>query len=128
MLKQLSSILVYVHDMPRAVVFYRDVLGLPLDMESPGFSQFQAGNGVALGLHVAHGEMKSPEPGWVPSFDVEDIRAARERVVAGGGRITLDYHDIPGGVIFELADPDGNRIGVVQMGVSCADLGVAAHA
>ena len=128
MLKQLNSLMVYVRDMPRAVSFYRDVLGLPIVMESPGFSQFDAGNGISLGLHVAMGETRTPEPGWVPGFNVDDIRAARERVVAAGGRITLDYHDIPGGVIFELADPDGNRVDVAQMGVSCDELGVVTHA
>jgi predicted enzyme related to lactoylglutathione lyase len=123
MLKQLNTLMVYVHDMPRAVAFYRDVLGLPLEIESPGWSQFDLG-GVTLGLHMARGEAAMPAPGWVPGFNVADVKAAKERIVGAGGRIAQDYHDIPGGVVLEFQDPDGNHIDVTQMGVSCADLGV----
>ena len=126
MLKQLDTLMVYVHDMPRAVAFYRDVLGLPIVQESPAWSQFDLGNRVALGLHIAMGETKSPQPGWVPGFQVADVRAARERVAAAGGQIAQDFHDIPGGVVLEFTDPDGNHIDVTQEGVTCADLGVAA--
>jgi predicted enzyme related to lactoylglutathione lyase len=124
MLKQLNMLMVYVHDMPRAVAFYRDVLGLPLEMESPGWSQFDLG-GVTLGLHPVHGQMATPAPGWIPSFNVDDVKAAKERVAGAGAQITQDFHDIPGGVVLEFTDPDGNPISVTQMGVSCADLGVA---
>ena len=36
MLKKLTTLIVYVGDMERSVPFYRDVLGLPLQAESPG--------------------------------------------------------------------------------------------
>jgi predicted enzyme related to lactoylglutathione lyase len=125
MLKQLNTLLVYVHDMPRALAFYRDVLGLPLAMESPGWSQFDLGGGLALGLHMARGEMPAPAPGWVPGFSVDDVKAAKERILASPGDLTQDFHDIPGGVVIEFADPDGNRITAMQQGISCADLGIA---
>ena len=124
MLKQLNTLMVYVHDMPRAVAFYRDVLGLPLEMESPGWSQFDLG-GVTMGLHMTRGETQLPAPGWVPGFNVDDVKAVKERIEGSSGRISQDFHDIPGGVVLEFEDPDGNHIDVTQMGVSCADLGVA---
>jgi predicted enzyme related to lactoylglutathione lyase len=127
MIEKLSTLMVYVHDMPKSVAFYRDVLGLPLEMETPGWSQFDLGSGVALGLHMTRGETKQNEPGWVPGFTVSDIRAARDRVVGAGAQIAQDYHDIPGGVVLEFTDPDGNRVDVSQMGISCADLGVTSH-
>ncbi len=127
MLKQLNTLMVYVQDMPRAVGFYRDVLGLPLVMESPGWSQFDLGSGIALGLHNAMGETRTPAPGWIPGFAVDDVRAMKQRLVEANASITQDYHDIPGGVVIEFTDPDGNHIDVAQQGISVADLGVAVH-
>jgi predicted enzyme related to lactoylglutathione lyase len=113
--------------MDRAVAFYRDVLGLKPMVQSPGWSQFDLGNGLSIGLHIARGEFQAPAGGWVPGFVVDDVKAARQRVEAGGGRVTEDYHDIPGGVVLEFADPDGNHIDITQMGVTCADLGVVGN-
>lgn len=123
MLKQFTTLMVYVHDMDRSVAFYRDVLGLPLGMQSPSWSEFKVGD-FSLGLHTARDDAPKPAPGWTPGFAVDDVRAARDRVLAGGGAIAHDYHDVPGGVILELADPDGNVIDVMQAGITCADLGV----
>ena len=44
--------IVFVSDMQRAVSFYRDVLGLPLRFESPGWTEF-ATEGATLALHVS---------------------------------------------------------------------------
>jgi predicted enzyme related to lactoylglutathione lyase len=121
---QFTGLMVYVQDMSRAVAFYRDVLQLPLEMESPGWSQFALGNGLWLGLHPSR-EPAEPSRGWLPGFEVSDIQDTKQRVQASGSEITGDYHDIPGGVVIEFADPDGNKLNASQMGISCADLGVA---
>ena len=126
MLKQFTTLMVHVRDMDRAVGFYRDVLGLPLEMQSPGWSQFELGGGAALGLHAAT-EVAKPQPGWVPGFAVADVKAAKERLIAGGATIASDFHDILGGVVLEFTDPDGNHIDVSQTGTSCAELGVVSH-
>jgi catechol 2,3-dioxygenase-like lactoylglutathione lyase family enzyme len=44
--------IVFVSDMTRAVSFYRDVLGIPLKFESPGWSEF-ATDGAILALHAS---------------------------------------------------------------------------
>jgi predicted enzyme related to lactoylglutathione lyase len=125
MLKDLTTLMVYVADMDRSIAFYRDVLGLKLDMQSPYWSQFALGNGVILGLHPRRAdEMKTPQGGWTPGFAVDDVVAAKTRIAASSGSVAMDLHDVPGGVILELADPDGNVIDVMQAGITCADLGV----
>jgi predicted enzyme related to lactoylglutathione lyase len=126
MLKGFTTLMVYVRDMDRSVAFYRDTLGLPLEMQSPGWSQFTLADGAILGLHVAR-ESATPHPGFVPGFAVDDVKQAKERLVSAGARITGDFHDIPGGVVLEFTDPDGNEITVSQLGTSCAELGVAPH-
>jgi lactoylglutathione lyase len=40
---KLSYVIKFVADMNRAVKFHRDVLGLPLKFESPGWSEFVTG-------------------------------------------------------------------------------------
>jgi catechol 2,3-dioxygenase-like lactoylglutathione lyase family enzyme len=37
---RLSDAIIFVSDMKRAVSFYRDVLGLPLKFETPGWTEF----------------------------------------------------------------------------------------
>jgi predicted enzyme related to lactoylglutathione lyase len=110
--------------MPRCVAFYRDTLGLSLQMESPEWSAFDLGTGVTLGLHKAPDTGSRPSPGWVPGFQVADIKAVREKLKAAGSTVALDLHDIPGGVVIDVTDPEGNLISLEQYGVSCADLGV----
>ncbi|MGH9781661.1 MAG: VOC family protein, partial [Candidatus Acidiferrales bacterium] len=43
MTPKLSYVIEFVGDMGRAVKFYRDVIGLPLKFESPGWSEFATG-------------------------------------------------------------------------------------
>src|SRR5205085_5974243 len=49
---RLNYAIVFVSDMKRAVSFYRDVLGLPLRFESPGWTEF-ATAGATLALHAS---------------------------------------------------------------------------
>lgn len=48
----------FVADMDKAVKFYRDVLGLPLRFESPGWSEFETGE-TTLALHPASDKNKA---------------------------------------------------------------------
>jgi len=124
MLKNLSSLMVYTHDMSKAVAFYRDTLGFKIQAESPHWSQFDLGGGLILGLHPAMANTPQPSGGWQPSFMVDDVVATKQHVLSAGGRATGDLHDIPGGVVFTFADPDGNELTVQQNGVTCEQLGV----
>ena len=47
---KLNYVIEFVADMDRAVKFYRDVLGLSLKFQSPGWSEFSTGE-TSLGLH-----------------------------------------------------------------------------
>ena len=49
---RLAYAIKYVADMERAIVFYRDTMGLPLKFQSPGWSEFATGD-VTLALHLA---------------------------------------------------------------------------
>ena len=54
--------IVFVNDMPKATAFYRDVLGLPLKLESPAWIEF-ATEGSTLALHLADVSALPTQPG-----------------------------------------------------------------
>ena len=120
-----SIVICQVRDMDRAVGFYRDVLGFKPGNVSPYWSDFDAG-GVELGLHPPFEGRKSDDTpacsGWILGLQVEDLKALRAKLENAGARITGDYHDIPGGVVFEFVDPDGNPVQAVQCGASASDM------
>lgn len=102
---------VFVHDLDRAVEFYRDTLGLPLQFSSPehGYASFAAG-GVRLGIAVP-----GPEDGALVGrhtgvgFEVADLQAEHVRLAALGVRFTMTPTRQPwGGYLSLVADPDGN--------------------
>ena len=52
---RLSFAIVFVSDMERSVAFYRDVIGLTLRFESPGWTEFDTG-GATLALHASEAQ------------------------------------------------------------------------
>ena len=51
MFSKVDYVMVNVSDMSHSVAFYRDILGLQLKFESPGWSEFETG-ATTLALHV----------------------------------------------------------------------------
>ena len=46
--------IIFVSDMNKAVSFYRDVLGMPLKFQSPGWTEFDT-EGATVALHASEG-------------------------------------------------------------------------
>jgi catechol 2,3-dioxygenase-like lactoylglutathione lyase family enzyme len=61
---QLRYVIKFVADMDKAVTFYRDVFGLELKFESPGWSEFVTG-GTTLALHPASDKNPAGRSNWV---------------------------------------------------------------
>ena len=103
--------IVFVSDMKRSVAFYRDVLGLPLRYESPGWSEF-ATEGTTLALHPA-GELGAGH--CQPGFVVDDISAFHQKAEANGMKCVMPpkKQDF-GGVLAAYADPDGLILSVME--------------
>jgi len=76
-----------VHDTPRAVAFYRDVLGVPLLFEAPPGLAFFDCDGVRLMLAPASPGLH--HPGSVLYFAVDDIHAAQAALAARGVVFTM---------------------------------------
>ena len=69
---QLRYVIKFVADMDKAVKFYRDVLGLKVKFESPGWSEFVTGE-TTLALHPASD--KNPAGKVELGFSVADVEA-----------------------------------------------------
>jgi lactoylglutathione lyase len=84
--KKLTYVIKYVEDMDRAVKFYRDVLGLPLKFESPGWSEFATGE-TTLALHPA--SAKNPAGGVELGFTVPDIAKFHQEMSEKGVKFSM---------------------------------------
>ena len=105
---------IFVTDLARAVGFYRDTLGLPLQFQDDrfGYASF-APEGVRLG--VARVDQNAPEATAFVGrhtgvgFGVPDLNATYEELKAHGVRFTMVPTQQPwGGFMATFADPDGN--------------------
>ncbi len=117
--------IVFVRDMPKSIAFYRDLIGLPLRMESPQWTEFDSG-GCTLALHLAApGELAPVKPNEIPAghchtgFTVDDIDAFALRMQAAGVPVMnpVKLEDF-GGRMGVWRDPDGVPVSVIQMPVA----------
>lgn len=115
MLGKLGLIMVVVKDMGRSVAFYRDVLGLKLEFESPFWSQLSAGN-IEIGLHPESQRVKvAPETGVSIGFHVPDVQQTAAALKAKGVRFLQEPKQEEFGWLAIAADPDGYAIQIGQM-------------
>jgi predicted enzyme related to lactoylglutathione lyase len=94
-----------VSDMDRAVVFYRDVIGLAVDFESPFWSELHWRD-ATIALHG--GGADEERESWL-GFHVADLDAALAEVEAAGARRGEERTE-GGARLVAVVDPFGNRL------------------
>ena len=107
-----------VTDVDRAKAFYEGI-GFNADHDHTVSDEIRfvqltpPGSACSIALGKGVSEM---EPGTLKGVQmvVSDIEAARERLVAGGARVS-DVQDFPWGRFVFFADPDGNGWAVQQI-------------
>jgi predicted enzyme related to lactoylglutathione lyase len=109
---KLAYVIEFVTDMDRAVKFYRDVVGLPLKFQSPGWSEFETGE-TSLGLHPASEKNRagSVELG----FRVPDLEEFHQEMTAKGMQFSMtpQKQDF-GSMLAQFLDTEGGRCSVAQ--------------
>jgi lactoylglutathione lyase len=105
MTPKLAYVIEFVADMDRAVRFYRDVIGLPLKFESPGWTEFTTGE-TTFALHPA--SEKNPAGKIDVGFTVGDIQQFYEDLQAKGVKFPLPptKQDF-GGTLARFVDSEG---------------------
>jgi predicted enzyme related to lactoylglutathione lyase len=101
-----------VTDMPRAIAFYRDMLGLtPAGLESDFWYEFGLGEATfGIGNFEQVGTAGSAQS---LALEVDDLAALRSKLSASGIE-TSEPHDFPSCSISVVRDPDGNQIWLHQ--------------
>ncbi len=110
--------IVFVSDMSRAISFYRDVLGLTLRFESPGWTEF-ATDGATLALHPAEGtNSKRNDPQHMPAgrcrpgLTVPNLDDFHRRMLENQVPCTQGPTEVFGARVAQYVDPDGLPISV----------------
>jgi len=117
---QVSYAIIFVSDMKRAVSFYRDILGLPLKFESPGWTEFATG-GATLALHQAEGSVAAkddplqvPAGRCRPGLAVPNLDEFHKRMIERQVPCVQEPKDVFGARIAQYVDPDGLGISVAE--------------
>ena len=100
----------FVADMGKAVKFYRDMLGLQLKFESPGWSEFVTGE-TTLALHLA--SERNPAGKVELGFTVADVEVFCRDMSAKGMLFSMPpkKQDF-GGVLAQFVDSEGAHCSV----------------
>ena len=102
--------ILYVHDMDRAIAFYRDVLALSVVQHTPGWSMLRCG-GATIALHViSKGSSESTTSHAGLNLQVDDLDDAISAVLAGGGEhvVSREPTSFVPVRMGELRDTEGN--------------------
>lgn len=116
-ISEIGQIAVVVHDLERAVQFYRDVLGLQFLFDAPGMAFFQCG-----GVRLMLGLPEKPEydhPASIIYYRVADIDSAYETLRMRGARLEREPRVTHKGEGYELwlaflRDPDENLLALMS--------------
>jgi predicted enzyme related to lactoylglutathione lyase len=106
-----QSIVYPVRDLEAAKAVYAALLGQP-HTDQPYYVGFNAdGQEVGLNPHGHQQGMTGPVGYW----QVDDVTAAVDALVAAGGEARGEPQDVGGGtLIATVTDADGNPIGLIQ--------------
>jgi lactoylglutathione lyase len=117
---RVSYAIVFVRDMQRSVAFYRDVVGLPLTFQSPGWTEFST-EGATLALHASEASgsakgdpLKVPAGQCRPGLTVPNLDEFHQRMLSNKVPCTQEPKDVFGARVAQYTDPDGLGISVSE--------------
>ena len=116
MIKGLRGATIWSEDLTKLLPFYRDVLGLPVGLQTPGFVVFGdlGAPALALGTHSeVHGRNADPARHMV-GLATDDVTADWRRLKAAGVEFVEDPTDYGALRIATLKDPEGNLVQLLE--------------
>lgn len=110
-----GHMLMMVEDVARSTAFYVDQLGFAIRPAKPladgrPFTAFHQGIAIVGGRQAGHRQIDHM------AFEVKDVRSLRDRLAKAGVPFQEDLHDGPYGLTVYVADPDGTRIELYEVG------------
>jgi predicted enzyme related to lactoylglutathione lyase len=116
MITGLRGATIWSEDLNRLLPFYRDLLGLPVAIETPGFAVLGERGRPALALGT-HSEVRGPnaDPArHMVGLGTDDVDADWKRLEAAGVEFVERPTDYGRLRIATLRDPEGNLIQLLQ--------------
>jgi predicted enzyme related to lactoylglutathione lyase len=116
MIKGLRGATIWSENLDNLLPFYRDVLGLPVALQIPGFVVLgdRGKPALALGTHSdVHGRNTDPARHMV-GLDTDDVTADWKRLKDAGVEFVEDPTDYGNFRIATLKDPEGNILQLLQ--------------
>ncbi len=112
MTAKFKHIMLMVKDVPAAVKFYSEGLGLKVKMSSPGWAELDA-DGTTIAFHAASEDGQS---GTSPilSFHVDDVYATINRLEEMGAQLEGRVREPSFGKVAAMRTPDGTILSLLQ--------------
>jgi predicted enzyme related to lactoylglutathione lyase len=119
MITRFDGVTIWSGDLDRLLPFYRDTMGLPIALESPGFVILGDIEQPSLCLGT-HSEVRGPNPDrhrFLVQLRTDDIHSEVRRLGDAGIAIYQQPAHQGGGFwIATCEDPDGNLVQLTHMG------------
>src|SRR5437867_3177313 len=117
MIKGLAGATIWSEDVNRLLPFYRDVLGLGVRIQTPGFVVFGEPDAAALALGT-HSEVRGPNPDparHMVGLLTDDVAQDWKRLKDTGVPFIEDPTDYGNVRIATLKDPEGNVVQLLEV-------------
>lgn len=99
--------LFYVHNMSKSIQYYREVLNLQVEEESPEWTTFKFANGHRVCLHATEDTSKVTGTS-VLVLSVRNLEDVVATLKQRGAEIVADIHEVcPNGYSADVRDPNG---------------------
>ena len=112
-LSQINAIMLGVRDLPEALAFYTEKLGLPVIMQQTQLALLQCGT-VILGLSRGHAHAAPHIAGATEVvFQVKNVRATHDALAARGVSFVTEPHQAtPADWVAHFRDADGHLLSI----------------
>jgi catechol 2,3-dioxygenase-like lactoylglutathione lyase family enzyme len=112
-LSQINAVMLGVRDLPQALAFYKEKLGLKVIIEEPQLALLECGT-VMLGLSRGHAHAAPHVAGATEVvFQVETVRAAHRALTAQGVSFVTEPHQVtPTDWAAHFRDRDGHLLSI----------------
>ncbi len=102
-------------DAIRAQEFYSKLFDWKINVMAPEANNYgMVDTGVKMGINGGIGQTNGPNSNITFYVQVEDVQAYVDKAVSLGGSVIVPMHETPSVVFANIADPEGNIVGIVK--------------
>jgi lactoylglutathione lyase len=113
--KKIGSVILIISEMEKSLVFYKDILGLPIKSQSEDWTEFFV-NGTVLALHPAENKTKLKTGiSMLVGFMVNDLESNVKKLKENKVKFFKEAKEEPFGKHAIIEDPDGHLISIAEI-------------